>query len=299
MAKVRAADYDGAMLPPSALSPAAAVELLSFYRDLGIEDALDDAPHDRFAESAGPTPRSASEGRITAPVPASVPVAQARRTATVTRRADADPVAPDDAVLDARTRAGQARSLDELRAAMESFDGCSLKKTALQLVFADGNPKARLMLVGEGPGQEEDRQGLPFVGRSGQLLDRMLKTIGLDRGAVYIANVVPWRPPGNRTPTVQEIAICRPFIERQIELVNPDLLVCIGLPSAQALLQVRDGITKARGRWMSYSVGGREIPAMAILHPAYLLRSPAQKKYAWRDLKAIRAKLREGLPGAA
>lgn len=280
------------MLPVPPLNAAAAADLLAFYRDIGVDDALDELPHDRFAESAGPVERRASA--TATPPERAVPARAVQQAAPVMRRTEPAPVAPDEAAMDARARASQAKTLDELRAIMEAFDGCALKKTAQRLVFSDGNPAARLMLVGEGPGQEEDRRGLPFVGKSGQLLDRMLKAIGLDRSAVYIANVVPWRPPGNRTPTPQEIAICRPFIERQIELVNPDVLVCIGVPSAQTLLNVRDSITKARGRWMTYPVLGRDIPAMAIFHPAYLLRAPAHKRFAWRDLKAIRARLADG-----
>jgi len=148
------------------------------------------------------------------------------------------------------------------------------------------------MLVGEAPGRDEDEQGLPFIGRSGKLLDRMLAAIGLDRSSVYIANVIPWRPPGNRTPTPQEIAICLPFIERHIALAAPDVLVCLGGPSAQTLLNQRDGILRLRGRWFDYDCNGRVIPALATLHPAYLLRQPAQKKLAWRDLRALQAKLR-------
>ena len=150
------------------------------------------------------------------------------------------------------------------------------------------------MLVGEAPGADEDRQGVPFVGRSGQLLDRMLAAIGLDRTAVYIANIIPWRPPGNRTPTPQEAAVCQPFIERQIELADPDILVCLGGPSAQSLLGLKDGITRSRGRWSEYDTGTRKIRAIATLHPAYLLRQPLQKRLAWRDLKAIRKALEEG-----
>ena len=147
------------------------------------------------------------------------------------------------------------------------------------------------MFVGEAPGGDEDRVGRPFVGRSGQLLDRMLAAIGLDRTQVYIANVVPWRPPGNRTPTPQEIAICKPFIERQIELADPDILVCLGGPSAQTLLGIRDGILKTRGGWFSYTTGRREIRAFATLHPAYLLRQPLQKRLAWRDFRALKRAL--------
>jgi uracil-DNA glycosylase len=174
---------------------------------------------------------------------------------------------------------------------LAEFEGCGLRVTAKSLVFADGNPQGRVMFVGEAPGGEEDRIGKPFVGRSGQLLDRMLAAIGLDRTAVYIANVVPWRPPGNRTPTPQEIAICKPFIERQIELADPDILVCLGGPSAQTLFNVKDGILKRRGRWFTYQTGRREIRALATLHPAYLLRQPLQKRLAWRDFRALKRAL--------
>ena len=182
-------------------------------------------------------------------------------------------------------------TLEELRAALAVFEGCALKGTATQLVFADGNPQAKIMFVGEAPGRDEDIEGLPFVGRSGKLLDRMLSAIGLDRSSVYIANIIPWRPPGNRTPTPQESQICLPFIQRQIELVDPDILVCLGGPSAQTLLGIREGITKMRGRWFSYPTGKREIRAMATFHPAFLLRSPLQKRLAWRDFLAIKKAL--------
>ena len=176
---------------------------------------------------------------------------------------------------------------------METFDGCALKSTATRLVFADGNPQARIMFVGEAPGREEDIEGLPFVGRSGKLLDRMIAAIGLDRSSVYIANVIPWRPPGNRTPTPQETQICLPFIQRQIELVNPDVLVTLGNPSTQTLLSTREGIMKTRGRWFDYDTGTRTIRALATFHPAYLLRSPSYKRMAWLDLRAIAKALEE------
>jgi DNA polymerase len=200
----------------------------------------------------------------------------------------------DQAALAARQRAGSAADLDELRRLLQDFDGCALKTTATQLVFADGNPAARVMLVGEAPGASEDRQGVPFVGPAGQLLDRMLTAIGLDRTTVYIANVVPWRPPGNRVPTPQETSICLPFIRRQIELVGPEILVCLGASSAQTLLGLKGGIVSGRGRWYEYEpdqTGTRTIRAMATLHPAFLLRQPAQKRVVWRDLRMIRKAL--------
>lgn len=205
---------------------------------------------------------------------------------------------PGDAgVVAAREAAASAATLDELRATLERFEGCNLRLTARRLVFADGHPQARLMFVGEAPGREEDETGLPFVGRSGHLLDRMLAAIGLDRKAAYIANVVPWRPPGNRTPTPQETEICKPFITRQIELVDPDVLVFLGGASAAALTGAKEGILRLRGRWLEYATAKRPIRAIATLHPAYLLRQPLQKRVAWRDFQAIRKALAEAKGG--
>jgi uracil-DNA glycosylase family 4 len=189
-----------------------------------------------------------------------------------------------------------APTLDALRAFLEQFDGCALKSTATRLVFADGNPQARIMFVGEAPGRDEDLEGRPFVGRSGKLLDRMLAAIGRDRSSVYLANVIPWRPPGNRTPTPQETQICLPFIKRQIELVNPDVLVTLGNPTSQLLLSTRDGIMKTRGKWFEYDTGTRVIRAVATFHPSYLLRMPAQKRLAWQDLRAIAKALEQPPP---
>ena len=195
------------------------------------------------------------------------------------------------AVRSAREAAAEAQDLDALRAVLEAFEGCSLRNTATRLAFSDGDPAGRVMAVGEAPGAEEDRQGRPFSGRSGQLLDRMLGAIGLDRSQVYIANVVPWRPPGNRTPTPQEVATCRPFIARQIELADPDVLICLGGPAAQSLLGAKEGIMRLRGRWHDYDTGRRTVRALPMLHPAYLLRNPAHKKLAWADLRALRKAL--------
>jgi DNA polymerase len=203
----------------------------------------------------------------------------------------------DEAVQGARELSAGAGSLAELRDAMARFEGCNLRLTAKSLVFADGNPNARVMLVGEAPGRDEDEQGLPFVGKSGQLLDRMLGAIGLDRTKVYITNVIAWRPPGNRTPTPQETEICRPFIERHIELAKPEILVLMGGPATKTLLNTTLGITQIRGRWTSVKIGGRDIETLPMLHPAYLLRQPAQKKLAWQDLLKLKARLdRDGGP---
>ena len=187
----------------------------------------------------------------------------------------------------AREAAASARTLAELREGLLRFEGCGLKATATQLVFGSGEAAAEVMFVGEAPGADEDRQGAPFVGRAGQLLDKMLDSIGLDRGKVYIANVVPWRPPGNRTPSPLETAACLPFTRRQIELVGPKILVCLGAASAQTLLNTTEGILRLRGRWLRYDSGGATIKATAMLHPAYLLRQPAQKKLAWQDLRLL------------
>jgi len=199
-----------------------------------------------------------------------------------------------DATADARAVAASCDNLEALAEALKSFEGCPLKETAINLCFADGNPKADIMLIGEAPGAQEDRQGKPFVGPSGQLLDRMLGTIGLDRTKVYITNVIYWRPPGNRTPTAAEIAVCQPFLERQIELIRPKFLVFVGGIAARALLGRSEGVTKLRGRPFVYESpeDGREIPALVMFHPAYLLRQPAQKRFSWRDLLEVQAKIK-------
>jgi DNA polymerase len=261
--------------------------LLEFYVEAGVDLALDETPHDRFAESAREPQRAPTRSPPPTIVPARVDQAQPARPAF------AAAASADDAALAARAKAREAGTLDELKALLMNFEGCALKQTAKNLCFADGNPEARVMFVGEAPGADEDRMGLPFVGRSGKLLDRMLAAIGLDRTKVYIANLVPWRPPGNRTPTPQEAAICRPFIDRQIELCDPDIVVCLGAPSAQALLGIKEGILRSRGKWFPYDTGTRAVKALATLHPAYLLRQPLQKRLAWRDFRALKKALAE------
>jgi DNA polymerase len=283
--------------------------LLAFYQEAGVDALLEERPVDRLAQSpsagAGPSSgarissmearsiaqRSADTSAPTRSVAKDNSERNAERTAG---RDAAPPPSPEAAVMAAREAAKSAATLDELRAILDRFQGCALRTTATQLVFADGNPQARVMFVGEAPGRDEDISGLPFVGRSGKLLDRMMGAIGLDRKSVYVANIVPWRPPGNRTPTPQESAICLPFILRQIELADPDILVCLGGPSAQTLLKVKDGILKTRGRWFRHQTGAREIRAFATLHPAYLLRQPLQKRFAWRDFLAIKKALKSG-----
>ena len=184
--------------------------------------------------------------------------------------------------------------LSDLCESLIKFNGSNLKKTATQIVFSDGNPKAKIMLVGEAPGADEDKLGKPFVGVSGQLLDKMLDAINLNREKVYLTNIVPWRPPGNRTPTDYEIALFRPFLLKHIELVNPKIIVAVGGSAAKALLNINDGILRHRGLWKKLVVNEKlKIDIIATLHPAYLLRSPSQKKLAWEDLKQIRDKLKE------
>jgi len=259
-------------------------QLLAFYLEAGVDCALADEPVNRLAE---PDSVPAAMPREVAP---SAPVREIPAATPAVSRSEIAP-APETAIASAREAARTAPSLEALRALLENFDGCALKHTATRLVFSDGNPQSRVMFVGEAPGRDEDLEGLPFVGRSGKLLDRMIAAIGLDRSKAYIANVIPWRPPGNRTPTPQETQICLPFIQRQIELVNPDVLVTLGNPSTQTLLSTREGIMKTRGKWFDYDTGTRTIRAMATFHPAYLLRSPSYKRMSWQDLRAIAKEL--------
>jgi DNA polymerase len=289
------------MLP----TPKDARELIAFYLDAGVDALLGEEPIDRFADEAKAMPppergRSDSEAvRVgdrynsasTAPSPDRLQRSGPPLSGEGQVGASSAPVSAEAAVMAAREAAKSAKNLDELRALLENFEGCMLRATATRLVFADGQPLSRVMFVGEAPGRDEDIAGVPFVGRSGKLLDLMMAAIGFDRTKVYIANVVPWRPPGNRTPTPQETAICLPFIRRQIELADPDILVCLGQPATQTLLGTNEGITKTRGRWFKYDTGSREIRALATYHPAFLLRSPLQKRLAWRDFLALKKAL--------
>jgi uracil-DNA glycosylase family 4 len=265
------------------LEPAPTIfQLLAFYLEAGVDCALAEEPVNRLSESERPVDLKAAPSGDTNPARTIRPAP----AAFVAPASEPLPT-PDAAIATAREAARTAASLEILRDMLEKFEGCALKSTATRLVFADGNPNARIMFVGEAPGRDEDIEGLPFVGRSGKLLDRMIASIGLDRTKVYIANVIPWRPPGNRTPTPQETQICLPFIQRQIELVDPDILVTLGNPSTQTLLSTREGIMKTRGRWFNYDTGTRVIRAIATFHPAYLLRSPSYKRLSWQDLRAI------------
>jgi DNA polymerase len=282
--------------------PKAARELIAFYLDAGVDALIGEEPIDRMGDDiaphrigvAAPAAAAKTARRVRSESPPSI--ASSQREPPRPGLSAAAPASPEAAVMAAREAASNATTLDELRALLTEFEGCALRATATQIVFADGNPQSRVMFVGEAPGYDEDIVGRPFVGRSGKLLDRMMAAIGLDRTSSYIANVVPWRPPGNRTPTPQETAICLPFIRRQIELADPDILVCLGGPAMQTLLGVKDGITRSRGRWFSYDTGRREIRALATFHPAFLLRSPLQKRFAWRDFLALKKAVAGGLP---
>lgn len=269
--------------------------LLTWYLDAGVDETIGEQPVNRYAalqKSQGPF-------QVQAPVPGVADQPQAPLQQAPFKAPNSQQLSQngqnDSIVENVYALAKAAESIDDLRAALEKFEGCALQKTATNLVFTDGNPKARLMMVGEAPGAEEDRQGVPFVGPSGKLVDQMLASIGLDREQVLISNTVFWRPPGNRSPTTQEITICLPFLERLIELVDPEILVPVGGPASTTLLAQQKGITKLRGNWFSYASSrmASPIPATPLLHPAYLLRSPAQKREVWKDLLAIRQKLDE------
>lgn len=270
----------------SDISPLA---LLQFYADIGIDDVVGEEAVDRTkipetilpmtGQGGGKAPTAALSG-----LPADVaPATEMASMGTV------------EALEEAQTLAAAAITLEELRSALDNFKGLAIKRTATQMVFADGQPNARVMFVGEAPGADEDRLGRPFVGVSGQLLDRMLAAIGLDRAEnAYISNVINWRPPGNRNPDAGEIAVSMPFIQKHIALVNPDVVVFVGGVAAKSMLDTTQGITRLRGRWGEYTnpAMSRAIPALCMLHPAYLLRSPQQKSLAWQDLLMLKAKLK-------
>ena len=270
-----------------------ALALLKLYIEWGADEAIEPTPQSRLGATAQKAPAPA---RTPVPPPASTAPQLSEQPAALFRAAPARVQGPtlgpvDQAtILSAREAARAAPDLAALKVALARFDGVSLSRTATNLVFADGNPAAEVMLVGEAPGADEDRLGLPFVGVSGQLLDRMMAAIGLDRNSFYITNVCFWRPPGNRKPTDTELAAQKPFVERHVELVAPKVLVLVGAAAAQGLLGTTEGITRLRGRWFQYRLGeaGPTVPAMPIFHPAYLLRQPAQKRETWRDLLKLK-----------
>jgi uracil-DNA glycosylase len=268
--------------------PETALALLRWYVEMGVDETIGDEPVNRLAPHA---PQRASAIRPTEPKAA--PPRSVHAVAASPPAAFAD--SPGEAAQSARLLAARADTLAALEAAIAGFDGCALKRTATNTVIADGNPAAPVMIIGEAPGADEDRIGRPFVGRAGQLLDRMLAAIGLDRDGVLITNVIYWRPPGNRTPTTDEIAACVPFVLRHVALVRPKVLVLAGGTAARALLPPGPGITRLRGRWFDLAVPGldRPVPTLPMFHPSFLLRAPERKREAWRDLLALRARLDE------
>lgn len=270
----------------------AARALLRWYAEMGVDEAVGRAPADFFAW-APPPPRAGTS----APPPRSAPStgAASARPATSVFTPAATAMPADEAVGKAREIAAACTTLKALAEAVAAFDGCPLKQGAMNTVFADGAPGGDLLVIGEAPGREEDRIGKPFVGRAGQLLDRMLGAIGRSRAKdTLISNVIYWRPPGNRTPTQVEIAVCRPFVDRLIELAAPRAIMLAGGVPTQALLGV-SGIMRARGVWREVeTASGARFPALPVFHPAFLLRQPGQKRYAWHDLLALQARLRDG-----
>jgi uracil-DNA glycosylase len=272
--------------------------------EAGIDECIGDAPIDRFAESTAKLAERALNKTQNTPQPkelgATAQTQGRSRTpeAIAARQMPTPPrnqnSASERAIQTAVAAARTANTIEELRTAVEAFDDCALKKTAMNTVFSDGNPQAKIMFIGEAPGPEEDRKGLPFIGPSGQFLDHMLASIDLDRTNSYFTNIVFWRPPGDRDSTAVEIAACLPFVERHIELVDPEVLVLVGGPASKALLGMKEGITKIRGQWFDYATSSLAAPVQAtpLYHPAYLLRSPGHKRDAWRDLLAIKQKLK-------
>jgi len=266
---------------------------LAWLVESGADEAMQDAPVNRFvARPPQPAPSvvAATAANIPARPPANRPAIPSPSPADA-RKAPLG--AYTDQIGAATDIAARCTTLAELKSALENFDGGALKRNATNTVFADGQPGARIMLIGEAPGRDEDRAGLPFVGRAGKLLDKMLAPIGLSRAKnIYITNVLPWQPPGNRDFGLEEAAMCMPFLRRHIELKAPDLLVLLGRIAVKNVLGNTDGIMSLRGQWFDYYVGDRPIPALATLHPAYLLRRAIDKKLAWRDMQSLEAKAR-------
>ena len=272
--------------------------LLDFYVAAGIDCMIDDEAVDRYELSNQVAPVASTVSDAAPNAPAGQPSGPGGPAPSTTTGFGGRIAVPEAIPLDqtpevqsARHIAAQCDTLEALREALDGFTACPLKQTAKNLVFGDGNPEAKLMLIGDVPGRDEDLQGLPFVGNVGDLLDRMLSSIGLDRTSTYLTNLLPWRPPGNRTPTEAELAMCQPFIARHIELINPDYVVFLGGVAAKQLLDVTQSIMRLRGKWASYSVGDTDIPALPTFHPGYLMRQPSHKRLAWRDLLLLQEKL--------
>ena len=270
------------------MSEREALAALAWLVEAGADEALEQQPVKRLQDERPAAPPPAAGEALAASSDAhqgSFREAPAAAPPPVWTPQPESLAAPTEGLEDARSLAQTAQDIDALHEAIRGFEGCALKASATNTVIGRGNPAAKLVLIGEAPGANEDRQGKPFVGEAGRLLDEMLRWIGLDESNVYITNVLFWRPPGNRNPTDAELALCRPFLDRQIELMEPDLLMFLGGIAAKSMLHESRGILKLRGHWYGYQTtpGGRVIPALATLHPAYLLRQPAQKRFAWRD----------------
>jgi uracil-DNA glycosylase family 4 len=284
------------------------LQTLNWLLEAGVDEAAGDTPVDRFvtrphppleggSKSAqpisgrGPAPNSKPDPSPKKPPAFStLPQGEGKRPLANITPANTGPLATDG-YSSAVDIAARCNTLPELKAALESFDGSQLKKLATNTVFADGNPASQVLFIGEAPGRDEDAAGLPFVGRAGKLLDQMLKAINLDRTSSYIINVMPWRPPDNRNPDPGEVAICLPFLRRHIELAQPKVMILLGAVAARHVLGLNDGIMKLRGRWLDYRIGNEMVPVLPTLHPAYLLRQPAHKKLAWRDLQSLADRL--------
>ena len=298
---------------PDATRPDELLALLAWWREAGVDVALDETPVDwsdrgdlgpghGFIWPARSDATPTGAGRPTATPQPQEPVTRAQPAPAIRTPSPPPPrptvatpaTAPNRA---AGAPAGRAQSLADLEAALRSFEGCALKATAKNLCFYRGNPQGRLMIIGEAPGREEDFEGRPFVGPAGQFLDRMLAAIGLTDADVHMTNVVYWRPPGNRTPTLEEVEACRPFLSRQIELVAPQLIMTLGGPAAMAMLGSTEGILRMRGKWGQITAGASTVRVMPTLHPAYLLRTPAAKRQMWRDLLAVKVALEAGVGG--
>lgn len=255
-------------------------QILDWYLIAGVDETCADAPYNAIKASVSPQTTDES-GAAAVTGTARQAVSDLSQVNIVACR-------------NAEELCQKAQTLDDLRAMMEDFDGCSLKFSANSTVFGYGNPQAEVMLIGEAPGADEDRLGEPFVGRSGHLLDKMLISIELKREDCYITNILPWRPPGNRTPTSEEVAVCLPFLKRQIELIKPKIIFILGRSAANALLDNTDSISALRGHFIDYtSAGGTMIPTLSSFHPAYLLRTASQKAKSWSDLLRLKHKLRE------
>jgi DNA polymerase len=291
-------------------------QILAWYLDAGVDEAIGETPLDRFALAGQAQASRAAQAEALlkaaeaerAAQPFKAPDARGRdmgrevgresavsASSALAQVRAAEGKVSDEQVKAAVALAAAAQSVDELEAALQAFDGCPLKKSAMNLVFGSGNHAAKVVLIGDVPGADEDRQGAPFVGPGGQLLDKMLASIGLDRAQVYVANTVWWRPPGNRTPLAGEIAVCLPFVERLIELIDPTVLVTLGGPATHALLAQHGNVAKLAGRWFTFESArmSHPIAATALHHPDNLIKTPAHKRQTWQNLLAIRQKLDE------